>query len=298
MDSALCRQPHVAPFSAGSCLATCAAAAVWSPAMRALAVIALVVVAAGVGDSLADEGLGTKVRYRDDKLTLRVDKMQVADILKEVARKSGAEIKGNVREPREISGQFDAVPLRDALPRLLGEQNFTLTYGEKGRLKTIELLGGPEEPLEPKQKAEAAAQAAAGDYDRRWIDVWKTFDHRSKVPVTGKLAELTGEDELNWDYVVNMAYGYEPDARVRSEAVTAGLKALENDPQLRDDVFARTSTMTDAELADFARTICKHNAEDFVKRVARLAERPEIKTRAVGVLRELRSQERRQAAGG
>jgi hypothetical protein len=182
------------------------------------------------------------------------------------------------------------------LPRLLGEQNFTLTYGEDGRLKAVELLGGPEAPLPPTKPE--AQQAAVDDYDPRWIAVWRTFNQRGAIPVEGKLAELTGEHELRWDYVTNMAYGYDEDAAVRSEAVRAGLKALEADPELRDAALESTGALSNAELAEFARTICKHRATDFVKRIARHAERPEIRTRAIGVLRELRLQERRLTAGG
>jgi hypothetical protein len=268
--------------------------------MRRLAVLLLMLLVTGTGVARAEDGLAIPVRYRDDKLTLRVEKMQVADVLKEVGRKSGAEIKGEVREAREIDAEFDDVPVREALERLLGEQNFTLTYGEDGRLKMVELLGGPEAPLDPK-KAEAAQTASndAEEYDARWLGVWRTFNRgRDPIPVDGKLAEVTGKDELNWDYLVNMAYGYDDDPEVRSDAVRAGLKALDQDAEFRAQVIEKTGTMSDAELADFARTICKHRASDFVKRIARLAERPEIKTRATGVLRELRMQERRQAAGG
>src|SRR5207249_3023226 len=56
--------------------------------------------------------------------------------------------------PRDVTRQFDRVPLADALVRLLGEQNFTLRYGSEGKLRKISLLG---EPLA------AAAQTTAAD---------------------------------------------------------------------------------------------------------------------------------------
>lgn len=241
-----------------------------------------------------DEGLSVPVRYRDDKVSLRVDNMPVGDVLKEIGRKSGAEIKGELREPHSISGEFDEVPLREALPRLLGAQNFTLTYGEDGKLKAIELLGGP---LAPPEKRKKETVAKGKDYDPRWITVWRTFEHRRPIPVSGKLAALTGKSELNWDYLVNTAYGYEEDARVRNQAIRLGLKALEEDPELRAAALESTAAMSDTELAEFARTMCRHRAQDFVKRVARLSDRPEIRNRAVAVLRELRHQEQQQTAG-
>src|SRR5205823_3568503 len=60
-----------------------------------------------------------------------------------IGRRGGAEIVGEVRKPRDVTRQFERVPLVDALVRLLGEQNFTLRYGSEGRLRTISLLGEP-----------------------------------------------------------------------------------------------------------------------------------------------------------
>src|SRR5207253_10748018 len=86
------------------------------------------------------------VRRRREKparapLTVRLSGVQNSDILAELARQSGAEIRGQVREPREVTADFESVPLPEALARLLGEQNFALVYGKGGRLKAVRLLG-------------------------------------------------------------------------------------------------------------------------------------------------------------
>jgi hypothetical protein len=83
------------------------------------------------------------VAYDDGRLTLHAEKVPLADVVREIGRQSGAEIVGEVRKPREVTRQFDRVPLFDALVRLLGEQNFTLRYGSEGKLRTISLLGEP-----------------------------------------------------------------------------------------------------------------------------------------------------------
>ncbi len=77
------------------------------------------------------------VAYDDGRLTLHAEKVPLADVVREIGRQSGAEIVGKVRKPREVTRQFDEVPLFDALVRLLGEQNFTLRYGSEGKLRTI-----------------------------------------------------------------------------------------------------------------------------------------------------------------
>src|SRR5262249_60976684 len=69
----------------------------------------------------------------------------VGEVLDEISKQSGAEIRGEPN-PREVSAEFEDVPLLDALHRLLGNQNFTLKYGEKSRLVAIDLLAGSTGP--------------------------------------------------------------------------------------------------------------------------------------------------------
>src|SRR5205809_4410602 len=90
----------------------------------------------------ADDGPVPLIHYSNDALTVRLSGVQNSDILAELARQSGAEIRGQVREPREVTADFESVPLPEALARLLGEQDSALVYGEVGRLKAVRLLGG------------------------------------------------------------------------------------------------------------------------------------------------------------
>ena len=83
------------------------------------------------------------VAYDADQLTVHAKRVPLANVVREIGRQSGAEIVGEVRKPRDVSRDFDQVPLVDALARLLGEQNFTLRYGPEGKLRTIALLGEP-----------------------------------------------------------------------------------------------------------------------------------------------------------
>src|SRR2546426_10731795 len=117
-------------------------------AWRAAAAIVLLAAAALRPSSApaVAEGSPAIVTYRGDQLSVRLEKVPLEDVLAELGRVSGAEIHGAPREPRDITAQFDDVPLPEALFRLFGDQNFMLTYGEGDRLRTIELFGGPQEP--------------------------------------------------------------------------------------------------------------------------------------------------------
>src|SRR5437867_6017836 len=83
------------------------------------------------------------VTYDADRVTVHAERVALADVVREIGRQSGAEILGHVRKPRDVSLDFERVPLVDALARLLKEQNFTLRYGPEGKLRTIDLLGEP-----------------------------------------------------------------------------------------------------------------------------------------------------------
>jgi len=83
------------------------------------------------------------VAYDADRVTVHAERVPLANVVREIGRQSGAEILGQVRKPRDLSLDFDRVPLVDALARLLREQNFTVRYGPEGKLRTIDLLGEP-----------------------------------------------------------------------------------------------------------------------------------------------------------
>ena len=84
------------------------------------------------------------VAYDADRVTVHAERVPLANVVREIGRQSGAEILGQVRKPRDLSLDFDRVPLVDALARLLREQNFTVRYGPEGKLRAIDLLGEPQ----------------------------------------------------------------------------------------------------------------------------------------------------------
>jgi len=262
---------------------------------RTVTLITIVAALAAAPSAAAEEPTPRTIEYRDDRLTLRVNNVPVGDILEELRRQSGAELRGRAPADVKVSVQFDAVPLNEALPRLLGD-NFTLTYAEDGRLKTIELKGGPEAPVAPKAATGAPEdQLADRETPPKWLKVYHTFEQRDRVAIQGRLAEIFGANEANWDLLMNTAIGYE-EPRVRADAMRAALAAFDANPELRDATVGALGDMSDAELAAFARHNCKHMAESFLKNVARQTKNPEWRARAAAVLRELRLQARRQAA--
>jgi hypothetical protein len=114
---------------------------VWSLAILLPALVA------GRPATAAPEPPGPRVEYRDDRLTAHIEEAPLHEVLAAMGKATGAEVRGRPLDDRPVSVALDAVPLDDALHRLLGSQNFTLSYARDGRPKTVMLLGGPEEFL-------------------------------------------------------------------------------------------------------------------------------------------------------
>jgi hypothetical protein len=226
------------------------------------------------------------VRYRDDKVSVDLHEASVEAVLQALAKESGAELVGSTRAERPLTMSFDDVPVKEALERLVGAQNFTLKYDEAGKLRAIELRGGPEAAKAPKPgeptKSEGENTTPAKQYA-----FFKAFDRSGTIPVSGELKKALGRDEVGWDYLGNTAIAHQ-DPRVRQAAMHALVTALDQDPEMKDSVLASLNAMSPEELAAFARERGHYRAEDLVRNVMRETSDQELRARARDVLRELR----------
>ncbi|HEV7733290.1 MAG TPA: hypothetical protein VGR62_14055 [Candidatus Binatia bacterium] len=228
------------------------------------------------------------IEYRNDTLTVKLEKVPLTEVIAEIGKQSGAEVRGDVLAPRDLTMQLDKVPLKEALERVLGEQNFTLTYAEGGKLRAIELKGGREAaPAKSKDVKYQARPGAEGETPALWKAVYGVFEDRAKVPVDGKqLQKVLGEEKAPWDLLANTAIAND-DPTVRREAVRSAVKAIEADPDMRKALDSATANVSAADLAAFARATTYHRAEDLMRNIRNASSDPEIKARATEVLREL-----------
>lgn len=98
------------------------------------------------GPTRADEQGAPLVVYDHDRLSVRLDAVPLGQVLTALAHATGAEIDGDRDDTRIVSARFDAVPLPEALGWLLDDRSFTLTYGDNGALRRIDLVGPAEPP--------------------------------------------------------------------------------------------------------------------------------------------------------
>ena len=226
------------------------------------------------------------VRYRDDKVSVDLDEAPVDAVLQALAKESGAELVGSTRAEHPLTMSFEDVPLKEALERLVGAQNFTLKYDEHGKLRAIELRGGPE-AKKPGKPAEPTTNYAEDTSNPKHRAFFKPFDRRDTIPISGDLKKRIGKDEVGWDFLGNTAIG-DQDPRIRQAAVHALMKALDQDPEMKDQVLASLNAMSTEEIASFARERMFYRAEDVIRNVMRETTDEAVRSRARDVLRELR----------
>src|SRR5437764_2093252 len=99
------------------------------PHPRASAVVILLTFA-GVARA-ADERV---IRYADNALTVQVTKAPLGEVLNEIVRQAGADLRGEPRNAGDVTVEFERVPVQEGLHRLLGDQNFMLVYAGDGHL--------------------------------------------------------------------------------------------------------------------------------------------------------------------
>ena len=247
------------------------------------------------------QGIDARVREAQRKnpdvanqLSVRLEKVALEDVLAELGRVSGAEIQGAPREPRDITAQFDDVPLPEALHRLLGDQNFMLTYGEGNRLRRIELFGGPQEPGETSSTSPAAGSAggpspAAGSTMPQNLAVAiSVLEQHPPVAVTGRLAAALGGNTATFHQLFDAAM-HQQDAGLRTEALRASLSAFDAEPDLRSRVLTVVAGVDDVALGQALRGIAGARAEEIANQAATQAQTAELRSKALSVLQRLRT---------
>jgi hypothetical protein len=260
--------------------------------LRAAPVMLLVAAVAG---ATGGEVAGRVVRYESDRLTVRLAGAPVGEVLDDLARQAGAEIRGTVTNPRDISVEFEDVPLSDALHRLLGDQNFALVYGEDGRLRAVKLLGGPQGPPSPGGPASLASTGPAGVPPAKTYDVVGTLTglvmSHPPVPVSGRLAQALGSSSASLQQLIDAGLRHQ-DASVRSEAMRQSLRVIEAEPEFHTAALDALKGMGDADIGNLLRGVAGANAEEVATHVASQARGTELRIKAAGVLRELRARGR------
>jgi hypothetical protein len=169
---------------------------------------------------------GPKVRYDEAGLTVHADHVPLDDVLAAITRETGIEIDGEPLDRRDVSKQFESVPLALALRRVVGRQNFILYYGSDGEPERLQLLGVPLPPPTPART--------------RGLNAFELLAKHPPVALQARLAEALGAKALS-PHRLLPAFRH-PDFIVRTEAAQTIVRAVEGDPALLDATRSLNAT--------------------------------------------------------
>lgn len=144
--------------------------------LSALATRPVLTASAQPDDELDAAGYLRVVRYESGRLSADITDMPLRSLLLELGRQSGARVRIDGLDDRNVSDAFEQLPLEEALRRLLGDRSFTLTYSQdrsgEGRaavpqLKELRVYGGEGAVVtspgrKPARKDSATRPTAAG----------------------------------------------------------------------------------------------------------------------------------------
>ena len=238
----------------------------------------------------ADGPSASILTYRNDRLSVRLVAVPLAEVMADIGRASGAVIYGILPQPREVSAVFDDVPLVEALDRLLGDRNFVIKYGKGDRLRAIKLLGGPGVPIRtaappaPTIPTPAPAVTASGVPKARDPGgAVAMLDDHAAIPLSGRLAQALGTDAATFRQLFDAAV-HDEDAAVRAEAMRVCLAAVDAEPEFRNRVLQALNTLDDFTLTEMLRGLAGSRAEEIAAQIAAHVRGSDLRSRARGIL--------------
>jgi hypothetical protein len=227
------------------------------------------------------------MEYRDDRLSVRLEKVSLDDVLAELARISGGQIRGELREPHDVTAEFKDVPLSDALHRLLGNQNFALVYGRSGELRAVRLLGGPQAPT-AKTPAVAALVPTTTTLTPSPGNLLALFARHPPIPVSGRLAEAFGSNTATFEQLLNASLHNE-DPSIRADGLRVFIGGVEGDAELKTAVMGSLGSMDDQALTALVQSIAGDHASEFIAGIVTRTRDGTLRTRGSAVLERLHS---------
>lgn len=219
-----------------------------------------------------------RIQYDGDRLTVRATDVPLDRLLAEIAAVTKATIRGTAPS-RPVSVDFQAVPVREGLLRIFGEESFMLTYGSDGTLRTIDLLGrgdavgsSPTAGISPSPRPPLAKEEEQAAILRR------------PIKMEGALADSLGTEEPALGQVLHAVLG-QTDGALRAEAREQTLAAFARDPEAEAAYLSTLEPVDDETLAAMLRNMAAEPgaAEEWMTMLATRARSAGLRAKAAAV---------------
>jgi hypothetical protein len=219
-----------------------------------------------------------RIQYEGDRLTVRATDVPLDRLLAEIAAVTKVTIRGTAPS-RPVRVDFQAVPVREGLLRIFGEESFMLRYGSDGTLRAIDLLGRGDAvgtvavaSISPSPRPPLAKEEEQAAILRR------------PVRMEGALADALGTEEPALGQVLHAVLG-QTDGALRAEAREQTLAAFARDPEAEAAYLSTLEPVDDETLAAMLRNMAAEPgaAEEWVAALATRAPSAKLRAKAAAV---------------
>lgn len=141
-----------------------------------------------------------RVEWKQQRLTVIAEGVPLAEVLSQIARRTGSEVEGAKRLQRRIDAQYSGLPLEEVLTRLLAGVSFAIlesnAHGASGKHLTVVVLGESglsivRTPTEEKKPALSPTDAMLAELEARKAQGdWKALRRAASTgdPITQNAA--------------------------------------------------------------------------------------------------------------
>lgn len=219
-----------------------------------------------------------RIQYEGDRLTVRATDVPLDRLLAEIAAVTKVTIRGTAPS-RPVSVDFQAVPVREGLLRIFGEESFMLRYGSDGTLHAIDLLGRgdavgaiPVAGVSPSPRPPLAEEEEQAAILQRPIEM------------EGALADALGTEAPALGQVLHAVLG-QTDGALRAEAREQTLAAFARDPRAEAAYLSTLEPVDDETLASMLRSMAAEPgaAEEWMALLASRAPSAALRAKAAAV---------------
>lgn len=158
------------------------------------------------------------VTWEDGRVSAKFEGVPVDEAVAALAQATGVEVRGALRERRDIHAAFDRARFLDVLNRLVGEQSFTITYDAAGQPRRIDLLGMPGEPPAARSAPDGFANLVRG---------------YGAVRLPKVLADALGRQSADLPWVLRKGSRHR-DPAVAAAAIALFVRTVEAEPTLHN----------------------------------------------------------------
>jgi hypothetical protein len=204
------------------------------------------------------------VSFADGLVTVEADEVPLDQLLHSIADEAEVELHGEVVEPRPVTVRLDGVPIRQAIDRLLVDQNFTMRYRADGTLEWITLRGPSMERTTPAQRRRPPR-----------VQNLETQLARTQIAVPPDLQAQMGGARVSLSRFLRGIIRI-PGPNVRRIAMQMFLNTVERNSDMR----AALRGMNPQAIQSFGRRYLGNRGDELVRYLSNHARDPAVRTRA------------------